>query len=205
MIRAQLKYKAEFMTQPGDQNATSYAQHTLPGIPAAPQVDSMAVGAECMERFTSTFERSARRWEFVVYPSMFAFVVLAFYGFYLIYSLTTDMGLLARSADHNMTVMTENMGQITRSIVVMTDRVDSMSNNFQEVSHKMDALEPMVEGITTMTRTMDTLTPILANMNQMNRSIRTMAVSTRRMGYDMTQMNRSVARPMNMMNKFMPW
>lgn len=192
------------MTNPGD-NSPSSPQQTLPGIPVAPQMDAMASGAECMERFTQTFERSARRWEFVVYPSMFAFIVLAFYGFYLIYSLTTDMSLLARSADHNMSVMTENMGQITRSIVVMTDRVDNMSNNFQQVSEKMDALDPMVTSITRMTQTMDTLQPILTNMQQMNRSIGTMAVSTRRMGTDMSRMNQNYGRPMRMMNNFMPW
>lgn len=191
------------MTRSGD--IPSYAQQSLPGIPSAPMGDPMAAGAECMERFTRSFERSARRWEFVVYPSMFAFIVLAFYGFYLIYSLTTDMALLARSADHNMSVMTDNMGQITRSIVVMTDRVDSMAVNIEDVADQMHVLEPMMVSLTKMNESIDTLEPILTNMNQMNRSIQTMAVSTRRMGYDINAMNYNVARPMGMMNRFMPW
>lgn len=192
------------MTNPGNSTPSS-PQQTLPGIPVAPQMDAMASGAECMERFTQTFERSARRWEFVVYPSMFAFIVLAFYGFYLIYSLTTDMALLARSADHNMSVMTDNMGQITRSIVVMTDRVDSMAVNMEDVVGEMKVLQPIMVSLTKMNESIDTLQPILSNMNQMNRSIQTMAVSTRRMGYDINSMNYNVARPMGMMNRFMPW
>lgn len=191
------------MTLPGD--IPTYAQQVLPGIPPAPIPDPVTAGAECMERFTRSFERSAKRWEFVVYPSMFAFIVLAFYGFYLIYSLTTDMALLARSADHNMSVMTDNMGQITRSIVVMTDRVDSMAVNMEDVAGEMKVLEPIMVSLTKMNDSIDTLEPILSNMNQMNRSIQTMAVSTRRMGYDINAMNYNVARPMGMMNRFMPW
>ena len=53
--------------------------------------------ASCMDKFATTFEASARRWELVVYPSLLAFIVLAAYGFYLIYTLTGDISRLARS------------------------------------------------------------------------------------------------------------
>ncbi|MGB5456237.1 MAG: hypothetical protein WBO18_09740, partial [Gammaproteobacteria bacterium] len=43
-----------------------------------------------LSRLADTFDKSARRWEMVVYPSMFAFILLAGYGFYLIYHLTHD-------------------------------------------------------------------------------------------------------------------
>jgi len=36
-----------------------------------------------LERLANTFDSSARRWEMVVYPSLFAFVLLAGYGFFL--------------------------------------------------------------------------------------------------------------------------
>ena len=51
--------------------------------------------AACMDKFARTFEASARRWELIVYPSMLAFIVLAAYGFFLIYTLTGDVGRLA--------------------------------------------------------------------------------------------------------------
>ena len=44
-----------------------------------------------LERLANTFDNSARRWEMVVYPSLFAFVLLAGYGFFLIYRLTHDI------------------------------------------------------------------------------------------------------------------
>ncbi|VAW55258.1 hypothetical protein MNBD_GAMMA05-2376, partial [hydrothermal vent metagenome] len=36
-----------------------------------------------LERLANTFDSSAKRWEMVVYPSLFAFVLLAGYGFFL--------------------------------------------------------------------------------------------------------------------------
>lgn len=46
---------------------------------------------ENLERFLCVIERSARQWQIIVYPSMVAFIVLAAFGFYLIYSLTGDV------------------------------------------------------------------------------------------------------------------
>ncbi|MDT8281563.1 MAG: hypothetical protein RQ982_01985 [Gammaproteobacteria bacterium] len=39
------------------------------------------VSDDMLERFTRAFEYSARRWELIVYPSLFAFILLAGYGF----------------------------------------------------------------------------------------------------------------------------
>jgi hypothetical protein len=71
-----------------------------------------AIGSDTMERFVGSFEKSARRWELVVYPAMLAFVVLAAYGFFLVYSLTKDMHTLARSIDP---MMSAHMSQVVES------------------------------------------------------------------------------------------
>ena len=42
-----------------------------------------------MDRLSEAFESSARRWELIVYPSLFAFIILAAYGFFLVYSLAS--------------------------------------------------------------------------------------------------------------------
>ncbi|MGB5640738.1 MAG: hypothetical protein WBM63_16620, partial [Sedimenticolaceae bacterium] len=47
------------------------------------------------DRLSEVFESSARRWELIVYPSLFAFIILAAYGFYLIYNLAKDVHYLA--------------------------------------------------------------------------------------------------------------
>ena len=40
--------------------------------------------AKSLESLSTAFTSSAKRWETIVYPSLFAFILLASYGFYLI-------------------------------------------------------------------------------------------------------------------------
>lgn len=84
-------------------------------------------GAKHLESLSRSFSESARRWEMVVYPTLFAFILLAAYGFYLIYSLTSDA--------HKMS---ENMAQITESMKIMTVEMQSVSRNMVVMSQLMD-------------------------------------------------------------------
>jgi len=151
--------------------------------------------AYAMDRLSQAFETSARRWELIVYPSLFAFIILAAYGFYLVFSLAKDVHYLAISVDSNMTVlasnmqsMSDNMGQLTANVRTMTVSVDSIA------------------------RDVSTLEPILANMDAMNQSIRSITYTTHNMRGDMAGMrqdvygmNQSMGRPMSFFNTFMPW
>lgn len=118
---------------------------------------------QAVERFVQCFERSSKRWEIIVYPAMFAFVILAAYGFYLVYNLTHDMRHMTRS-------------------------IDTMAVTMDDMSSKLNAMEPMLTRLTTM-----------------DQSIRMMTVASDRMRHDMTVMTSNVARPMGIMNSFLPW
>lgn len=152
-------------------------------------------GDSGMERLSAAFESSARRWELIVYPSLFAFIILAAYGFYLVYSLAKDVHYLAISVDSHMTVLagnmqsvSENMGQMTANIRTMTVSLDAIDKN------------------------VGTLQPMLANIGSMDEAIKTMTVATRSMStathnmqYDMSRMNHNIGRPMSFLNTFLPW
>jgi hypothetical protein len=123
-----------------------------------------------MERFVQHFQQSTRRWELVVYPAMFAFIVLAGYGFFLIYSLTTDMTTMARSIDPQMSRhmdefsghmanMSNNIGQLTQQIAVMSNTMDQMST-------KLNTLQPMLDRMTTMDQSMRVMTSTTDQMGQ---------------------------------------
>jgi len=93
-----------------------------------------------LDQLSKAFMASAKRWEMVVYPSLFAFMILAAYGFYLIFSLTNDA---SRIAD-NMNVMTHSMEKIvvhmdamSKNMVLMTQTVDSQSASMKEMTHHM--------------------------------------------------------------------
>ena len=89
-----------------------------------------------LDQLSKAFMESARRWEMIVYPSLFAFIILAGYGFFLIYSLTTDVTRVADDM-HRITVSMEkvavNMNAVTKNMVIMTQTVDSQSASMKEM------------------------------------------------------------------------
>lgn len=82
-----------------------------------------------LDQLSKAFMASARRWEMIVYPSLVAFIVLAGYGFFLIYSLTMDA---SRIADDMGEIATQ-MDSISKNMVVMTQTVDSQSMAMNEM------------------------------------------------------------------------
>lgn len=171
---------------------------------------------EALDRFARSFEASARRWEFVVYPSLFAFAVLASYGFFLIYSLTKDMSTLAQNVDpkmaSNMDAMSSYIGDMSSDMAMMRLQITQMASHIEHIDGSISVLNgsilDMNRSIDLMeTHTVDiseklgTLQPILTNMEVMNQSIGRMTFSTGIMTHDVNQMS----RPMNFMNSFTPW
>jgi methyl-accepting chemotaxis protein len=169
----------------------------------------LASETSSLERFAKSFEVSARRWELVVYPSLFAFILLAGYGFFLIYSLTQDMHILARNMDPNMSAhmetMAEHIAVLSVSIELMGEEIETMGENVEQMTHEVGKMDTKL----------NTLEPILVNMSEMNKAIHTMAVNTsamtantgtmtRNTGVMSGEMNR-MARPFNMMQSFFPW
>jgi methyl-accepting chemotaxis protein len=143
---------------------------------------------EALDKFANTFEASARRWEIIVYPAMIAFVILAAYGFFLIYSLTSNV---TRVTDY-MADVTENMATVSEDMRLVSERMATMSTNIGSMSGDTDEL-----------------TQSINNMNQqiytMNQNIAIMTGSINRMGADMGQLNYNVGRPAEFMDDFMPW
>lgn len=155
------------------------------GVPPGERAD---INTYAIDRLSQAFESSAKRWELIVYPSLFAFIILAAYGFYLVFSLAKDVHYLAISVDSNMTVLASNMQSMSDNMAQMNANVRAMTVSVESISRDVGALDPM-----------------LANMESMDRSMRTMTFSTSVMRDDMAVMNRNISRPMHFMNRFMPW
>lgn len=86
-----------------------------------------------LDQLSKAFMASARRWEMIVYPSLVAFIILAAYGFFLIYSLTEDASRIANNMEH----ISVQMNSISKNMVVMTQTVDSQSASMQEMVYHM--------------------------------------------------------------------
>lgn len=146
------------------------------------------LNAFAIDRLSQAFETSAKRWELIVYPSLFAFIILAAYGFYLIFSLAKDVHYLAISVDTNMTVMSSNMQSVSDNMAQMSTSVRTMAVSVDSMARDVNALEPM-----------------LTSIQSMDRAMQNMTLATTSMRNDMAVMNQSISRPAQFMNRFMPW
>ncbi len=155
---------------------------------APTNIDDMHPVAASNDRLAQVFESSARRWELIVYPSLFAFIILAAYGFYLIFNLAKDVHYLAISVDTNMTVLASNMQSVSDNMGQLSANVRTMAVSVESMNKKVGTLEPM-----------------LANINSMEKSLTSMTYATHNIGRDFNVMNRNISRPMSAMNTFMPW
>jgi methyl-accepting chemotaxis protein len=176
------------MTQDGDKLGGA-AQGGGPLQPGdADRGSNAQINAYAIDRLSQAFETSAKRWELIVYPSLFAFIILAAYGFYLVFSLAKDIHYLAISADSNMTVLASNMQSISDNMGQISANVRTMSVGVESISRDVSTLEPM-----------------LTSMETMDKAIQSMTFTTANMRDDMSVMNRSISRPMSFMNRFLPW
>jgi hypothetical protein len=146
------------------------------------------VSSQSFDRLSAAFENSARRWELIVYPSLFAFILLAGYGFYLVYSLAKDVHYLAISVDTNMTVLAGNMQSVSENMGRLTRNVNEMTLSINSIDTNVGTLEPM-----------------LSNMRAIERSLESMTWATHYMRGDMSRMNQNISRPMSFVNRVMPW
>ena len=157
--------------------------------------DELVLNNDSMDRFVKVFEASARRWELVIYPTMLAFVILAAYGFFLIYTLSRDIHTVAIGMDPQMgehlTHISDSVAYLSENVRTMTRRMDRMTNSIDDISVKMNAME--------------NLDPMLVSMRGMDASMRNMTITGDQMRNEMSYMGRNIGRPLSKMNSFFPW
>lgn len=140
--------------------------------------------AACMDKFATSFEASARRWELVVYPSLLAFIVLAAYGFFLIYTLTNDVSRVA----HSMETIVATMNELA------TD-MNTVSHNVTDISDNLGTIAVDVNDES------ETMRHMVVHMGNINKTMGVMTVPIYHMRNDVSKMNytmRDASGPMRM-------
>ena len=122
-------------------------------------------------------EKGIKKWELVVFPALFAFLILAIYFFFLIYRVSGDMHRITESVDTNMTLMSSTMVEISLTM--------------KEMNNKVNILHPMSQDIHAMA----------GSMSKMQQDIQMMNRST----YNMQRDIGNIGGPMSMFSSFMPW
>ena len=119
-----------------------------------------------LSRLADTFDKSARRWEMVVYPTMFAFILLAGYGFYLIYHLTHDIAVLSHSVTRMATIVSDATPKVTSDMRDMSQDMRVMSGEIRTMSYQMETMKPMSNNIANMTYTMSNMNRAVYGMQR---------------------------------------
>ena len=83
-----------------------------------------------VNRFAHIPGASARRRECIIYPALLAFILLAAYGFYRVYTLTSDVRRLA----HGMETVMISMNRISRDLATVSENLDEISANISAIT-----------------------------------------------------------------------
>jgi methyl-accepting chemotaxis protein len=169
------------------------------GCGFATEAVNTALPVEALERFSGTFERSVRRWEIIVYPSIVALIAMVGGAFFFIYSLTRDMRDLALQIQPQLGY---NIDKVAASVYQLSSSLDQMSQNIDTMRVKMEKMSADVSAISTQMTYMKIMTE---QMSVMNASMVAMTAQTDAIRWNMQSMNRSIGKPMAMFNNFMPW
>lgn len=168
-----------------------------------------AVQNSHIERMLRQMERSSTRWEKMVFPAMIAFILLAGYGFFLVYSVTRDMSVIAQFMDNDMR---KDMIRISKNMDAMTAQVEKMGQSVAAISYQMEPLEdlrPMLIEIKKLDDSLGRINGTMLSMDQsvghMNESMTSLDSSMYSMGQDVDDMNDSFSSPTKMVRRFMPW
>lgn len=145
-----------------------------------------------LQEFEKKADSTTKRMKMLVYPAMIAFFILAAFGFYLIFSLTSDVRRMADTFVHMSGSIEENM--------------DSISGTMGQMSGKMDSL---VDSTSTMSSSVGSMSENTVEMVNSIGGLRSatydMAASTNNMQRDMWSLNKNISTPLSFMNNFLPW
>ena len=145
-----------------------------------------------LQEFEKKADNTTKRMKLLVYPAMVAFFILSAFGFYLIYSLTSDVKRMANTFVHMSGSIETNM--------------DSISGTMGHMSEKMDMLSDSTSTMSTNVESMTNTTADMSNaIGGMKPAIYDMAASTNNMQRDFWSMNKNISTPLSFMNSFLPW
>jgi len=137
-------------------------------------------------------EASTRRMQLLVYPAMVAFFILSAFGFYLIYSLTSDVNRMANTISHMSDSIDSNMGSISGNMGNMSNKMDNL----------VDTTHVMSGNLGNMT---NNTVEMVNSISGMRSATYDMAASTNNMQRDIWSMNKNISTPLSFMNNFLPW
>ena len=167
-------------------------------------VDAAGFDSDTLSERKNETNIKGQRLQLIVYTALFAFIVLAAYGYYLIFNLT-----------HDMHAMRNDVGQMAQAVNKMTNSVDKnmeiISTNMSQMQISMNTIASTI--ITTLPVMSENTTKMVVTADQVNDRIHAMStnISTMSTGIvsmqrDIWSMNNTLANPSEaMFDGMIPW
>lgn len=152
-----------------------------------------------LQEFEKKADATTRRLQILVYPAMIAFVILASFGFYLIYSLTSDVNRMADTISHMSGSIDRNMDSISSTMGHMSGKMDILADSTQSMSANVGTMSTNVGSMT------DNTVEMVNSIGGLRAATYDMAASTNNMQRDMWSLNKNISTPLSFMNNFLPW
>ena len=152
-----------------------------------------------LQEFEKKADATTRRLQILVYPAMVAFIILASFGFYLIFALTSDVNRMANTISHMSGSIDRNMGSISGTMAHMSGKMDSLADSTHSMSSSVGAMSTNVGSMTENTVEM------VKSIGGLRSATYDMAASTNNMQRDMWSLNKNISTPLSFMNNFLPW
>lgn len=159
-----------------------------------------------VEKMAEAMTGGIKKWEKVLYPMMIAFIVLAIYGFILIYQLANDV----KKISDNMLVMTRAVVTMTNTLNVNMGKVDAQMS---AINLTMDRMRRTIENINKDTAVISDVMPSLHNqfasmnatMTQLDQRVGAIQNAADTMARSLWELDANISEPMNSLNSMMPF
>jgi uncharacterized protein YoxC len=145
-----------------------------------------------LQEFEMKADATTKRMQMLVYPAMLAFFILAAFGFFLIYSLTSDVNRMADTISHMSGSIDKNMNSIAGTMGDMSGQMTNLVSSTNKMSGNLGSMTNNTE-------------EMVKSIGGMRSATYDMAASTNNMQRDMWSLNKNISTPLSAMNKFLPW
>lgn len=168
------------------------------------EADATGFDSDTLSERKKGADIKGQRLQLIVYTALFAFIVLAAYGYYLIFNLTHDVHSLSndvrqmtRSVNQMSLSVNTNMEIISSSIIRMQASTTLIADTVAKTMPEMSA------NTTSMTQTAQNVSN---RIDSMSTNMQTMSVGIVAMQRDMWSMNKTFNNPADsIFDSMIPW
>jgi hypothetical protein len=166
--------------------------------------DATGFDSETLYERRKDADVKGQRLQLIVYTALFAFIVLAAYGYYLIFNLTHDV----HSLSNDVNQMTRHVSQMSRDVNI---NMELIAANMQMMEKSTSTMAKTVaQTMPVMSENTAQMTATIGSVNNrieaMSTNMQTMSVGIIGMQRDMWSMNQTVSNPAeSMIDSIMPW